>query len=84
MLLGQAAKVILKPCLILTRYSSSNQFKRANNKSSSSFIFKSLVKPVIVIEVALFLGSYALWKSMNQSQEFRFYMKNNYPSILEG
>lgn len=35
-------------------------------------------------ELVLFLGSYWLWRRMNHSQEFRLYMRSNYPTILEG
>lgn len=44
----------------------------------------TFVKGIVYVEVALFIGTYLVWKRMNDSQEFRFYMKNNWPTILEG
>ncbi|RNA14126.1 FAN-like, partial [Brachionus plicatilis] len=43
----------------------------------------TLGKFFLITEVAAFVASYALWKRMNDSQEFRLFMRKNYPSILE-
>ena len=43
-----------------------------------------LVKGFVFAEIVVFFGSYYVWRRMNHSQEFRYYMRNNYPSILEG
>ncbi len=45
---------------------------------------KSFFKGILFLEVGLFFGSYLLWKRMNNSQEFRYYLNKNFPSILEG
>ncbi|XP_012281906.1 uncharacterized protein LOC105700548 [Orussus abietinus] len=45
---------------------------------------KSGLKFFVTVEIALFLGSYALWRRINTSQDFRLYMHENYPSILNG
>lgn len=45
---------------------------------------KSLFRGVIYFELAAFFGTYYLWKRMNSSQDFRFKVKQNFPSILEG
>ena len=45
---------------------------------------KLFVKLFVVAELAFFIGSYLVWKRMNSSQEFRLYMKNNCPIVLEG
>lgn len=44
----------------------------------------TFAKGLLYAEIGLFIGCYLVWKRMNQSQEFRFYMKNNWPTILEG
>ncbi len=56
-------------------------YVKPQSKSSTG---KSLFKGFIYVEIALFVGSYILWKRMNDSQEFRYYMKSNFPTILEG
>lgn len=45
---------------------------------------KGSVKVVLIIEGALFLGSYGLWRCLNTSQDFRYYMRQHFPNILEG
>ena len=59
---------------------------QTNRKASGSAISsaKIAVKGFIVIELGLFLGCYYLWKKMNRSQDFRYYMSKNYPTILDG
>lgn len=80
-------------------YSTSQKQKTNSNKATfisnnisrslyaqpkKSSVGKSLFRGFIYIEIVLFVGSYLLWKHMNDSQEFRFYMKKSYPTILEG
>lgn len=63
--------------------SSSAKFKSNNKKYLQKSGFR-LAKLVVYAEIACFIGSYLVWKRMNDSQEFRFYMSNNFPTILEG
>lgn len=63
---------------------SNNSSRSLYAQPKKSSVGKSLFKGFIYIEIVLFVGSYFLWKHMNDSQEFRFYMKNSYPTILEG
>uniref|UniRef100_A0A2M3ZAP4 Uncharacterized protein n=1 Tax=Anopheles braziliensis TaxID=58242 RepID=A0A2M3ZAP4_9DIPT len=46
-------------------------------------IIKSSAKTLIVVEAILFAVSYAGWYRLNTSREFRYYVKENYPSVLE-
>uniref|UniRef100_A0A2M4AUA6 Uncharacterized protein n=1 Tax=Anopheles triannulatus TaxID=58253 RepID=A0A2M4AUA6_9DIPT len=46
-------------------------------------IIKSSAKTLIVIEAILFAVSYAGWYRLNTNREFRYYVKENYPSVLE-
>ncbi|KAK0080216.1 hypothetical protein PV325_000291, partial [Microctonus aethiopoides] len=41
-------------------------------------------KYFLLFELTLFSCSYLLYRRMNRSQEFRYYMHNNYPTVLEG
>lgn len=59
-------------------------YSSANRVKASSSTGKKLFKSFIYFEIALFAGSYLTWKRMNESQEFRLFMKNNFPSVLEG
>ncbi|XP_031561068.1 protein CEBPZOS-like [Actinia tenebrosa] len=43
-----------------------------------------ILRAVIVGEVAAFLASFRVWHKMNTDQDYRKWMNNNYPSILEG
>lgn len=43
----------------------------------------TFLKGFIYFEISLFLGSYFIWKRMNNSQDFRYYMKNQFPFVLE-
>lgn len=45
---------------------------------------KSFVKGILLLEIGVFVGSYILWKRMNDSQEFRHFLNQNLPSVLEG
>ena len=45
---------------------------------------RTFVKGFVFLEIGLFVGSYLLWKRMNDSREFRKYLNNNYPAVLEG
>lgn len=51
------------------------------NKLVSS---KGIVKKIVVAEILLALGSYAVWRCMNRSRNCRYYMYQNYPIVLEG
>ncbi|CAL1683028.1 unnamed protein product [Lasius platythorax] len=44
---------------------------------------KSNAKAFLIFEGVLLLGSYGLWRCMNTSQDFRYYMHRHFPSILE-
>ena len=44
----------------------------------------SLLKGFIIFEVATLVGSYLVWKRLNTSQDFRYYMSQKAPFILEG
>uniref|UniRef100_A0A182FWX7 Uncharacterized protein n=2 Tax=Anopheles albimanus TaxID=7167 RepID=A0A182FWX7_ANOAL len=46
-------------------------------------IIKSSAKTLIVVEAILFAVSYAGWYHLNTNREFRHYVKENYPSVLE-
>ncbi|ETN60678.1 hypothetical protein AND_007701 [Anopheles darlingi] len=46
-------------------------------------IIKSSAKTLIVVEAILFAVSYAGWYRLNTNREFRYYVKENYPSVLE-
>ncbi|XP_032237236.1 protein CEBPZOS [Nematostella vectensis] len=43
-----------------------------------------VLRGVIVAEAVAFLTSFRVWHYMNTDQEYRRWMKDNYPSILEG
>ncbi|CAH3014354.1 unnamed protein product [Porites evermanni] len=45
--------------------------------------FRKFVKAAIVGEVVLCLGAYRVWHQMNTSRDYRKWMNENYPSILE-
>ena len=61
-----------------------NKIRSTPNKSlSSSSLFAKFAKPLIVSEVLLLVVAYLTWSRMNNSQDFRLYMKENFPSILE-
>ena len=45
---------------------------------------KSFVKGILYLEIGIFVGSYLLWKRMNDSQEFRHFLHQNLPTVLEG
>ncbi|KAL6257269.1 hypothetical protein P5V15_012196 [Pogonomyrmex californicus] len=55
-------------------------------RPQSSFIrsVRNATATVLVIEGVLLLGSYVLWRRMNTSQDFRYYMYRNWPFLLEG
>ncbi|XP_035908833.1 uncharacterized protein LOC118510728 [Anopheles stephensi] len=44
---------------------------------------KTSAKTLIVVEAILFAVSYAGWYRLNTNREFRYYVKENYPSVLE-
>lgn len=56
-------------------------FPKEPKRTSAS---KSLFRVFIYVELALFGSTYYLWKRMNDSQDFRFKVRENAPSILEG
>lgn len=63
---------------------SNNIIRTLYSQSKKSSVVKSFFKGFIYIEIVLFVGSYLLWKRMNDSQEFRRFMKKSQPTILEG
>lgn len=44
----------------------------------------TIIKGIVLAEVVAVLGSFHVWRSMNSSQEYRKYMHDNYPKVLEG
>ncbi|XP_050078857.1 uncharacterized protein LOC126565697 isoform X1 [Anopheles maculipalpis] len=44
---------------------------------------KTSAKTLIVVEAILFAVSYAGWHRLNTNREFRYYVRENYPSVLE-
>lgn len=64
------------PSFLVAQLSSSSKARL----SRRSIWFKTFV----IAEVGALLVSYALWHQMNTSQEYRYYIKNNIPSLLEG
>ncbi len=51
--------------------------------TKSSGAFKTIFKGFIYVEIAFLATSYLLWKHMNNSQEFRFYLNQKLPLLLE-
>ena len=41
-------------------------------------------KALVYFEIGAFIGSYLVWKRMNNSQDFRYYMSKTFPFVLEG
>jgi hypothetical protein len=41
-------------------------------------------KAFVYFEIGAFIGSYLVWKRMNNSQDFRYYMSKTFPFVLEG
>jgi hypothetical protein len=60
------------------------EFVKTSSRKSWYQRIGGFVKLFVVFEVALAYGSYLTWKRMNNSQEFRFYIKNTFPVVLEG
>lgn len=52
--------------------------------TSNKKTWMKFARGFLLIEIGFFVGCYLVWKRMNNSQEFRFYMKQNWPTILEG
>lgn len=44
---------------------------------------KNSAKTILILEGVFLVGSYGLWRRMNTSQDFRYYMHQHFPSILE-
>lgn len=42
------------------------------------------IKIFIAAELAALIGSYAIWRRLNHSREFRKEVRDRFPSILEG
>lgn len=63
-------------------FNSTKQIK--SNKLKKSGSLKIWVKTFIGLELIFLAGSYYIWRKMNTSQDFRFYMKNNFPTVLDG
>lgn len=53
-------------------------------KSTLFSKFQKGLKVVIAAEIAAFLGSYCVWLRMNRDQEFRGYINDKFPYLLEG
>lgn len=47
-------------------------------------VIKNTAKVLFVAEAIAFAITYAGWHRLNTNREFRHYVKENYPSILEG
>jgi hypothetical protein len=58
------------------------QFKGRIRPSLGSFAGQ-LLRNIIYLEIALFVGTYLAWRRINTSQEYRYYLRNNYPAVLE-
>lgn len=41
-------------------------------------------KRLILFEGLLFTGSFILWSCMYKSQDFRYFLRQNFPSMLNG
>ncbi|CAF0903476.1 unnamed protein product [Brachionus calyciflorus] len=65
-------------------YSFNSNFKKRSQYSTPKEIGLTFGKFVLIAEVGIFIGSYLVWKRMNDSQDFRHYMSRKFPSILEG
>jgi hypothetical protein len=46
--------------------------------------FFPVLKVFVAIEIAVAGASYLVWNRMNTNQSFRKYMRDSYPSILDG
>ncbi|XP_012224832.2 protein CEBPZOS [Linepithema humile] len=44
---------------------------------------KSSAKAILILEGVFLLGSYGIWHRMNTSQDFRYYVHQHFPSLLE-
>ncbi|GAB1867369.1 hypothetical protein CAJAP_08448 [Camponotus japonicus] len=53
-------------------------------RSNFVLTLKNSAKAILIFEGVLLLGSYGLWRRMNTSQDFRYYMHQYFPNILEG
>ncbi|KAJ8949858.1 hypothetical protein NQ318_010492 [Aromia moschata] len=38
---------------------------------------------LFVVEAASFVGTYAVWHKVNTERDYRKYLRDNYPSVLE-
>jgi hypothetical protein len=59
-------------------------FQRPERKTTINPKLIKLSNYILIIEVVILIATYLIWKRMNTSQEFRFYMSKNHPIILEG
>jgi hypothetical protein len=59
-------------------------FEPKQRKTIFNSSFYKLAKYLFVLEAAVLIATYLVWKRMNTSLEFRFYMSKNFPIILEG
>jgi len=46
--------------------------------------WKRVAKAVVLGEMVLLLGAYRVWHQMNTSRDYRKWMKDTFPAILEG
>lgn len=46
--------------------------------------FKTGAKYLIAAEILGFVVSYGVWNRMNHNREFRLYLNESFPSVLEG
>ncbi|KAL9953097.1 hypothetical protein ACROYT_G040457 [Oculina patagonica] len=51
--------------------------------STAKSVWKRLLKAAVVGEVVLILGSYRVWHKMNTDRDYRKWMNDSYPVILE-
>ncbi|KAG4072281.1 hypothetical protein HA402_004213 [Bradysia odoriphaga] len=58
--------------------------KSGRGKSGFLKLIASGAKILFVAEVAAFSVSYLVWHRMNTNRDFRQYMNDNFPTILEG
>jgi len=59
-------------------------FEPKQRKTIFNSPFYKLAKYLFVFEAAVLIATYLVWKRMNTSQDFRFYMSKNFPIVLEG
>ena len=60
------------------------QFGTKTKKRPTSIVRSFWFKTFVFAEVGALFLSYFVWNKMNTSQEYRYFIKNNVPVLLEG